>query len=539
MDQNRFDAIARNLAHTTDRRSLARGAAGGGLLSALGLLFGQKTLAADATKPVECTWEIEAHGSVGPNQTQSWNGILDVTIDPDGDINKGFYTLVDSSWNPLKDSHGNVIRFDVVGTSNLRSIDFRTERDGCIELDFTGVNRFHVRDCQGPMSGSFHGPELVDLGGWRTRQDIVCQACRGMVCPPGQHLDSVACVCSPTCPGGYKDCGENVCVPPACPKGTVYDPVTCACGCEKQTCKPTEVWCPLVCKCLPPKPCLGLKCPPGYVHELVDEGICICVKEPCKKPPKCKSDEILIYDGETCRCVPTHGCIQNVLCDTNHKWNPDTCSCECIQTVCPSGQTFDPQSCQCVSGPCVAPACPNDNYVVDANCNCVCPETFGCLAPLTPNTDTCTCGCVEQTCDGNFKWNPDKCACVCPAITCDRGTTLNTDTCTCDQNPCQPQQCPGRALWNPDKCACECGLTCPRGTTLDPAACECNQNNPCATAPTCPDGTTQDPTTCQCICPTGAPLCGAGCSTKTNTANCGTCGNTCEFGCDNGQCIPG
>jgi len=322
VDEIRFDSIARNLALTTDRRSMVRGVAGGGVLSAIGMLVGRKTLAATSdTTPVECKWDVEAHGSVGPNQTKSWNGILDITINPDGDIDKGTYTLVDASWNPLLDSAGHTIGFDVVGSSHLRSIDFRTEHDGCVELDFTGVNRFHVRDCQGPMSGSFHGPELIDLGGWRTRETQICQACRGMTCPPDQYLDSSACQCVPKCPGGYKNCGDVVCVPSECPKGTVYDPEQCVCGCEKKTCKPTEVWCPVVCKCLPPTPCIELKCPPGYVHELVDEGICICVEKPCKKPPKCKPDEILIYDGETCRCIPTHGCVEQT-CDTAHKLGP-------------------------------------------------------------------------------------------------------------------------------------------------------------------------------------------------------------------------
>jgi len=31
---------------------------------------------------------------------------------PDGDIDKGFYTLVDGSWNPLLDINGNPIGFD-------------------------------------------------------------------------------------------------------------------------------------------------------------------------------------------------------------------------------------------------------------------------------------------------------------------------------------------------------------------------------------------------------------------------------------------
>lgn len=537
MDQNRFDSLARNLALTTSRRRLA----GGGLLSAIGALFGRSALAAAEEKPVECTWNVEAHGSVGPNQTRSWNGILDVVVNPDGAIDKGSYTLVDAAWHPLLDSHGDPIAFDVVGSAHLRTIGFRTEHEGCIDLDFTGVNRFPVRDCKGPMSGQFHGPELVDLGGWRTLKTIDwCPPCEGLVCPTGQQLDTVACQCVPTCPGGYKNCGDVACVPETCPKGTVYDAERCVCGCEKQTCKPTEVWCPLVCKCLPPKPCLELKCPPGTVHYLADEDLCICVEKPCKKPPTCTSDEILIFDGETCRCIPKRGCLEQT-CDASHKWNPTTCACECVQTACPTGQTWDPNTCGCVPLPCSEPpACPNGNYVIDLDtCQCLCPQSFACEAPLTANPQTCDCECVEQTCGGNFKWNPDKCACVCPDITCARGTTLNIDTCTCDQNPCQPQQCPGRAIWNPDQCACVCGLTCPQGTTLDQTACECTPDNPCATAPPCAEGMVQDPKTCQCFCPDGAPVCGPGCSTQTTTANCGACGNTCEFGCDNGQCIPG
>src|SRR5690242_6431420 len=122
MDANRFDALSRDLARATDRRTVVRGAAGGGFLAMLGVVFGRGRRAEAADKPVTCTWEIEAHGSSGPNKAAGYNGILSVTIQPDGAIDKGSYVLVDGAWQPLVDSHGNPITFDVVGSTHLRSI---------------------------------------------------------------------------------------------------------------------------------------------------------------------------------------------------------------------------------------------------------------------------------------------------------------------------------------------------------------------------------------------------------------------------------
>ena len=117
----------------------------------------------------------------------------------------------------------------------------------------------------------------------------------------------------------------------------------------------------------------------------------------------------------------------------------------------------------------------------------------------------------------DHKWDPGSCQCVCaPSFDCGEPFFLDTDS-----------------------CACVCGLQgCDRGSTLDPVKCVCNPNDPCSTAPACPDGMIQDKQTCQCYCPDGKPICDANCLDQ-SSANCGTCGNSCKFGCCQGQCCIG
>jgi hypothetical protein len=580
MEGQRFDTFSRNLAHATDRRTVVRGAAGGGFFAMLGLLFGRKQGAAAKEQPVTCSWEIEAHGSVGPNETKGYNGILTVTIQPDGGIDAGTYVLVDDAWKPLVDSGGHPISFDVVGSSYLRSIDFRVEHDGCDELDFRGVNRFHVRDCKGPMSGSFHGPELVDLGGWRTRQTETCSACRGMTCPPKSYLDSDKCQCIPQCPGTSVVCQDVVCVPAQCPNGTVYDADRCVCACAPQTCKPTEVWCPYSCQCIPPTPCKDFTCPPGYVHALLGDGICVCVKNPCGKDIVCPAGEILIFNGEECKCV---GDCKKSTCDKGYTWDDKVCGCVggCIEKDCPDGEMWDKATCSCVN-PCRKQDCQPGYVWDDAHCNC---QPQGCPPIQCPNDNyvvdpkTCQCTCVEQTCSGNYVWSPNSCLCYCPDLTCPQGTNVNSDTCTCEPGPCVAQQCAANFAWSYDTCACVCTLTgcdpgyeldkgkcvcnpgpcvaqqcstnyawsydtcscvctltsCDPGYQLDKAKCVCNPIDPCATAPACDPGLVMDKQTCQCHCPDGGDICGAGCNDTAST-NCGSCGNTCSHGCCGGFC---
>src|SRR3954451_20399066 len=125
MDAQKFDAFSKNLALAANRRAIVRGSAGGGLLALFGMLIGRNRVAQAREEPVVCEWEIEAQGAVGPNSFKTYNGILNLTIQPDGAIDAGSYTLVDAAWNPLLDSHGDPIVFGVLGSSYIRAIDFR------------------------------------------------------------------------------------------------------------------------------------------------------------------------------------------------------------------------------------------------------------------------------------------------------------------------------------------------------------------------------------------------------------------------------
>jgi len=546
MDPSRFDHLAKEVA--TNRRSVMRGAAGGGFLGLVGILFGRGNQVSAQTQPTTCTWEIEAQGSVGPNQSRSINGIMTVTVESDGSIDKGKYVLVDQSWNPLVDNNGDVIAYDVFGSSHLRSIDFRLERDGCEHLDFTGVNRHFIIDCMGPMSGSCHGPELIDHGGWRTRRPNTCTACRGTTCPPNYYLDSESCECVRDCPRDTAVCDNKTCVPDQCPQGTWYDESRCVCSCDPRTCEDEELWCPAACDCLPWKPCTGFECPPGYVHSLTGKGGCTCTKDPCKKT--CSSNEIPIYNGEACTCVPTGGC-KAKTCESGYSWDtnrcecvqscqPKTCQsgyawdnnlCRCVQTCqpksCKSGSTWDSSRCECVSD-CKETSCDN-GYAWDKNrCKCVVKcEKRKCDSGYVWDRDRCKCvaNCEERTCDSGYVWDPDYCECVvgCDERTCDSGYHWDWDRCDCVSS-CEEKTCGSGKKWNPDYCDCMCYdqchpnyqwdydhcscvctvKSCDPGYVLNQKECACfpseDDSDKCSQYP-CYGFQAQDPQTCECYCP--------------------------------------
>ena len=505
MEGSRFDSLARDLA--SSRRTLVRGTAGGGFLALLGAAFGKKSIASAQSGIVTCTWEIEAQGSVGPNASRSYDGILTVDIDEDGSIDNGSYVFTDESGNPKRDSQGNEIRFDAVGSCHKRSINIRIEHDGCEEITFTGVNRYHLVECKGPMSGSCHGPDLIDHGGWRTRRKNICPACRAQSCPPHQYLDSKKCRCVDKCPPGYSICKEQTCVPDQCGSGKYYDEDRCDCTCvEKKTCGANEVWCPYACRCIPTDPCDGFECPPGYVHTMSHDGICSCRPRTCTTT--CKTGERQVSCGGKCKCVPNGGC-KKTTCPNGKKWDTKTCGCicsnkpsncsnwdsskcKCNDTTCtspPNCSDWDSSKCMCNDCDNYDPDCndwdgdncycndcdnydPNcndwdgdncycndcDNY--DPNCNdwdgdnCYCNDCPPCGGYRPVGTCDCECDFIEPDC---YDWDSDYCVC--------RDTTCNPPPhCTAIVDPCECRECDNYdqycSDWNMGTCSCN-DTTCP------------------------------------------------------------------------------
>lgn len=398
MDGERIDALSRRLAGGVTRRGVVRTAGAGGFLATIAMLFGRGNASAihDGTvepDPVTCTWEIEAHGSVGPNAADSYNGILKITIEHDDMINEGKYVLVDADWNPLLDADGNEIAYRVVGTAHLRSIDFRAERGECDELAFTGVNRLTVRDCGGPMSGSFQGPELVDLGGWRTRlPDDTCGPCNGLVCKRGHFVDTTTCTCCEECPRDTVICNRRFCVPNTCGKGEVFNEDQCICTCEQQVCVTGEYWDRESCGCLPYEGCEEVTCAKGYYF---DKDACDCLPQddPCEEVA---CDGRTIWDPIYCTCV----CAPQD-CQNGGTWDSDECACitVCEPLECAKGYVFDKEICDCVSS-CLPGECSQGEYFDYEACECLplntCPP---CLDGFVLDPSTCQCSCPAGLAD--------------------------------------------------------------------------------------------------------------------------------------------
>lgn len=253
MDGGRFDAWVKRLSGRVARRG-ALGAVGAAVVGAIaGASLGPSAGAAQsARRIVTCEWRIEAKISSGPHRGDRYDGRL---------------TLIG------------------VGMANGRSLDFRLEGGECEVLAFTGVGTDDITSCDGRIAGSFQGPNLVDLGGWRTHTDTWCPegerwnepacgcvaACAEQTCPAGETLDPVTCCCEP----GRED---SACPGVICRGRYLLDTDTCQCYCPSDACPADGSWYlePNTCECS----CQLTKCPDGY-EVAPDSCLCVCEKQEC------------------------------------------------------------------------------------------------------------------------------------------------------------------------------------------------------------------------------------------------------------------
>lgn len=318
MDGGRFDMWAKHLAGRISRRR-AVGAVG---VAGAGAIFGPPeipdAISAQSTRLVTCSWRIEAKVSSGPSVGQRIDGVLEVRIDRTGDIARASLTL-DSEETPPPVLVGE-------GTANGRSIDLHLSGLPCVTLAFLGVGAGEMRTCPGRIAGTFQGPELDDVGGWRTHPDGWCAE--------GEVFDTAACACV----------AEAACAEVACTDGTIWEAATCSCvaeaACADQPCGAAEYWDPETCACISTRtgePCAGVVCGDGRV---VDEETCACA---C--PPTTCYDPHLVFDEATCECV-----CDPAPCGEGYLRDPGTCKCYCASTSCPPGTYHDPDWCTCVCG---------------------------------------------------------------------------------------------------------------------------------------------------------------------------------------------
>ncbi|MCB0353829.1 MAG: pilus assembly protein [Bdellovibrionales bacterium] len=254
--------------------------------------------------------------------------------------------------------------------------------------------------------------------------------------PPYIHFDDNGnneinageCRCDPNL---YNDDG-TVCSCKQCIDGGPYHDVNyavlvdgmpdCNCGClaplEDHEPNPNDYY--VVCEC------------PNPSQQLVD-GACRCPDVPCQGQ----------YNADTCVCTP---------CDQLNPplaWNPDTQQCEC-QAEC---------ECDSASLTC-------DGIVLNASCQCLCPDGFDDWNPLA-HTVNCQCPNNHHFVDGS-------CECSLTVDSCaDQGKLFDEPNCRC--RTCgQSGYGAGYVFDEGPPPVCICGIdSCPDGQYLDDNGTRC------------------------------------------------------------------
>ncbi|MGH2551522.1 MAG: hypothetical protein ACRDHN_19210, partial [Thermomicrobiales bacterium] len=150
MDASRFDALTRSLTRRRSRRAVAAGGLAAGL-AALGL---ERAAAQKA-----CALQIQFTTVTGPDQNTIFAGTLNLSIGDDGAVDDGSFDTADGVSRPLVGQ--------VTGRAMNLRIDFGNNQ--VVALQGTAANDLIL--CRGQASGTFGGPDDMDLGTWRTVSD--------------------------------------------------------------------------------------------------------------------------------------------------------------------------------------------------------------------------------------------------------------------------------------------------------------------------------------------------------------------------------
>lgn len=185
-----------------------------------------------------------------------------------------------------------------------------------------------------------------------------CLTCN---CPPGTAWDIVTCQCVPNCTGQCR-CG-TACI--TCPLvqcktqlGCWWSPTLCAWQCNAPGCSGGYHWDYGSCKCTCSQPSAP-RCA-VQLHCTWDAITCLWV---CDDPPACPAGQHWDYSFCACVTCPAHQCwcgpsgtcvtCSDPPCEVARGcvWNETSCSFDCTNPPCPSGQTFSLATCTCQVGP--------------------------------------------------------------------------------------------------------------------------------------------------------------------------------------------
>jgi hypothetical protein len=292
MDGGQFDDISRKLAGRSTRRDAVRR---GGFMAAVAGAFGVRSVAQaqdNAANTFNCDWGLKALIVEGPNKGTTYEGLLKVTIERDGAIDKA--TLETEEPKPFK----------VVGNTRGKYLSLRIILSKDEALALTGVGDRDIKSCQGTISGTLAGPEFGDIGVWEIVRRVV----------PGGNATATAIPTvssgggggtQPTPGGGGSQPtpgggGGGNPAPTSTPEPT-------ATACPPQDCGVTKMWDPTQCMCVcydngvdcGPNTC----CPQGAICDNV--GGC-----------SCPSGTVICGNA----CVPD--------CGTGETQNYNPCPCE-------------------------------------------------------------------------------------------------------------------------------------------------------------------------------------------------------------------